>query len=825
MSIQGNTAIESGNNPSAAASALVSDAGGAAHECPSPVLTADRHPWDAFHRVEMLLIAILAAFLSMLVAGEMFAASKSPAPGNLPVLNQVAQIRRLPPEQSGRGYPVKLRGVITYSVPEWGVTFFQDATAGIFIWGSSSLAKVRPGNLVEIRGKTAPGDFAPVVDQPEVQVLGQTRLPSAHRFTLEDLFAGQEDSQWVEVRGIVHSVGLAQWIKPDLRKAAPSLVLEIAWGGRKFDAWIGDAPKGANYQDLVDKDVTVRGVCGTESNEKRQLVAVHLFVPKMEQVRVDERGASHDELTVSPMVSLMQFTPGQASGHRIRLQGNVTLDLPGRRVFVQDSTGGVMVESKQTTGVEPGDRVEVLGFPIAGKYEPVLEDATVQKIGRGTLPPPFDLTRATSLAGGHDADLVKVRGRLMNKHVEDKSIVLDLQTGSLTYSARLEGGAARAEAATISIGSLLEITGVLSMEAPEEPNPVAFHVLVRSARDIVVVERPSWWTVSRIFGLLGILAAVTLGSATWVVLLRKRVDEQTKAIRTSEAKLQIIFEGVEAGVFLIDLETHRIVEANPQALSLVGAPREQVVGAICHRFVCPANEGRCPVTDLGQTVDNSERLLLAAAGKRLPIIKTVRPVVIAGRQLLLESFVDISARKEAEDALRESEDRYRDWVESSSLLIGTHDAQGRILNVNSSSATYMGSPQRRSVGGAPADGLCSSRTPRQVCGLPHRHPRRGSCRRFNGARQPQRQEKNHRVPQHATPPGREGTDHPLDGPRCDGTPPGGRGATGFRESLPAPFPPQCGRAVALCAGGSNPGLQRIDGPHGGLRLSPGIDWR
>ena len=169
MSIQGNTAIESGNNPSAAASALVSDAGGAAHECPSPVLTADRHPWDAFHRVEMLLIAILAAFLSMLVAGEMFAASKSPAPGNLPVLNQVAQIRRLPPEQSGRGYPVKLRGVITYSVPEWGVTFFQDATAGIFIWGSSSLAKVRPGNLVEIRGKTAPGDFAPVVDQPEVR--------------------------------------------------------------------------------------------------------------------------------------------------------------------------------------------------------------------------------------------------------------------------------------------------------------------------------------------------------------------------------------------------------------------------------------------------------------------------------------------------------------------------------------------------------------------------------------------------------------------------------------------------------------------------------
>ena len=364
------------------------------------------------------------------------------------------------------------------------MTFLQDSTAGVFIWGSPSLAKVRAGNLVEIRGKTAPGDFAPVVDHPQVQILGQTPLPQAHRFTLEELFAGQEDSQWVEVRGIVHSIGLAQWIKPDLGEAAPSLVLEFAADGRKFDAWIGDSPKGANYQDLVDKVVVIRGVCGTESNEKRQLVAVHLFVPKMDQVRVDQRESlTPQEVMISPMCSLMQFTPGRASGHRIRVRGIVTLDLPGRRVFVQDSSGGVMVESKQITDVEPGDRVEVLGFPIPGKYEPVLEDAIVQKIGRGTSPPPVDLTRAATLTADHDAELVKLRGRLIDKHVQDKNLVLDVQTGSLSYSARLEGRVARAETEAISVGSLLEITGVLSMEAREDPNPAAFHVLLRSPQD------------------------------------------------------------------------------------------------------------------------------------------------------------------------------------------------------------------------------------------------------------------------------------------------------------------------------------------------------
>ncbi|MGA8109319.1 MAG: PAS domain-containing protein, partial [Acidobacteriaceae bacterium] len=82
-----------------------------------------------------------------------------------------------------------------------------------------------------------------------------------------------------------------------------------------------------------------------------------------------------------------------------------------------------------------------------------------------------------------------------------------------------------------------------------------------------------------------------------------------QALRQMRDRLQALFDGVETGIFVIDPETHRIVDANPVALSLVGAPLEKIAGAVCHRFVCPAEKGRCPVTDLGQTVDNSERIL------------------------------------------------------------------------------------------------------------------------------------------------------------------------------------------------------------------------
>ena len=135
---------------------------------------------------------------------------------------------------------------------------------------------------------------------------------------------------------------------------------------------------------------------------------------------------------------------------------------------------------------------------------------------------------------------------------------------------------------------------------------------------------------------------------------RKQVEE---ALRDNQQRLSAILDCVHTGIALIDVETRTIVDVNRAACEMFGATKEEIVGHVCHKFICPAEKGRCPIADLGQIVDNSERVMIKADGKSVPIIKTVVPITLNSRLHLIDSFIDITERKRAEEALRAANER------------------------------------------------------------------------------------------------------------------------------------------------------------------------
>ena len=144
-----------------------------------------------------------------------------------------------------------------------------------------------------------------------------------------------------------------------------------------------------------------------------------------------------------------------------------------------------------------------------------------------------------------------------------------------------------------------------------------------------------------------------------MAIYRHRLDE---TLRESESGLKTTLDNVQTGVLIIDPETHVIVDANPVAVGLIGAPKEEIIGSECNRFICRPEHGKCAVTDLGETVVNAERVLQRPDGTTRWVMQTVVRVSLQGKERLLESYVDITERRQWEEAIQTTNDKLHTLV-------------------------------------------------------------------------------------------------------------------------------------------------------------------
>ncbi|MDD5397963.1 MAG: diguanylate cyclase [Dehalococcoidia bacterium] len=173
---------------------------------------------------------------------------------------------------------------------------------------------------------------------------------------------------------------------------------------------------------------------------------------------------------------------------------------------------------------------------------------------------------------------------------------------------------------------------------------------------------------------------------------RKRdvIKRYGKNPQDSEAVMAAMFNIVGTGILLIDSDTQAILEINKTAAAVIGRGRESVIGKVCHSFVCPAEAGKCPVKDLGQTLDNSEYKIICADGRQRDVLRTVAPLIIKGRPCYLESFIDITERIQSEEALRQSESKFRFLANNTHDILWTLDLNLHTTYVSPSIKSALG---------------------------------------------------------------------------------------------------------------------------------------
>lgn len=147
------------------------------------------------------------------------------------------------------------------------------------------------------------------------------------------------------------------------------------------------------------------------------------------------------------------------------------------------------------------------------------------------------------------------------------------------------------------------------------------------------------------------------GDKAFICAFARDVSERRnaeKAVKESEERVKSILDSINTGIIIIDPENRTIVDANPIAEKMIGLPRKEIVGNLCHKFICPRDMNDCPIIDHDQTVDNADRILLNAEGKEIPILKTVTKVDLGGKPHFVESFVDLTERKQVEKEMQQN---------------------------------------------------------------------------------------------------------------------------------------------------------------------------
>ena len=457
-----------------------------------------------------------------------------PARPRLPVLTHIAEVRKLTRDQARQGYPVHVKAVVTYfdgstSAPDM---FIQGPTGSTWVGWNPSLPKAEPGQLIELWGITTQTDFAPDIRAPRWKVIGQEPLPPAKQVTFEEMASTSVDARRVQIEGIVRSAEVYA-LDSSLR-----VILEVP-GGRVL---VRVPRQTALPAGLVDSRVRVQGVCGATFNQKSQIVGVVVYVPTLEGIQTIEAGPADPFAAPSrPIDALQTYTFTGLPAHRVVVSGIVTAQFRGV-LYISDQTGSVDVRSSQTTRLNPGDRVEVLGFAGFVDYRPTLKDAIYRRVGASARPVSTHINAAAALADDkYDSELVTVEGRLTALVALPNEEVLSLQQGSAVFSAIRDRNKDDAPL-DLREGSLVQITGICVIEKDVAGVPQSFKIRMRSSRDALLLASPSWWTRDRAMSMLGFVLLVAFVNSAWVLLLRRRVRSQTAELRKKNGELAIALD-------------------------------------------------------------------------------------------------------------------------------------------------------------------------------------------------------------------------------------------------------------------------------------------
>jgi two-component system sensor kinase len=183
------------------------------------------------------------------------------------------------------------------------------------------------------------------------------------------------------------------------------------------------------------------------------------------------------------------------------------------------------------------------------------------------------------------------------------------------------------------------------------------------------------------------------------IVQRTRAEE---ALRESEEKFRSLVEHALEGILILDLQGTILFANNAAARTIEADDCAGLIGRNVMEFIAPESREDV-VRDFIQVSQGHDAYLaqynaISAKGNKFCVESIGKVISYEGKPADLISIQDITERKRAEDALRESEERYRILTDAAHDAIYTLSPEGVVRYVNSGGAALIGMPPEKIVG-------------------------------------------------------------------------------------------------------------------------------
>jgi PAS domain S-box-containing protein len=404
----------------------------------------------------------------------------------------------------------------------------------------------------------------------------------------------------------------------------------------------------------------------THLDPSYQVGGFQLFTPSLRQVEVIGR-ASVVARQVIPVSSLAGIRRGMIPDTPLRLQGNITYRRPDGIFHLYDGSAAIRLRCKGERQPRVGQGLRVDGF-LNADHEGVLLQAWSWS---GTGPMPNLRVWRTTLpqlqspnARLHEGMLAQMEGVLEGDSPGASGRTLTLRNGRQLFEVRSVPLSTPSEVP--AIGSVLRVTGVLVRVREEMGSVRSYHLVPRSAQDVLVIRHPQWWTLRHTLMTLASALVTLVACGGWALLLRRRVqwleshselrEQYHRAIHETEERFRVMADAAPVLLSMTD-ETGACTFVNRPWMEFTGQPMSEHLGTGWMRGVHPEDLPRVEeMLQQRKRVTAEFRLRDGGGCYRWQFYAAAPREAPDGRFTgLIGSCVDITDRRDLEEQLRQSQ--------------------------------------------------------------------------------------------------------------------------------------------------------------------------